>query len=58
MVHASILGTKMDTYLKSCHNAVPGIRHLPFPVLAIICLVALANAITWAAIGIVLVCSC
>lgn len=40
--------------LATCHGKLPGLKKLPFPVIAIISLLILVNAISWAAVGIVL----
>ncbi|KAL2368212.1 hypothetical protein RJ035_002274 [Blastomyces gilchristii] len=39
---------------KRSHNRVPGLRRIPLPALGIILLVAVVNAVVWAAAGIVL----
>ena len=55
MTSARLVGTKMQVYLSRYQKKIPGIRRLPFPVLAIISLLLLVNLFTWAVIGIVLV---
>lgn len=40
---------------KMYHGRVPYLRRLPFSAIAVIFLVALANAVVWVAVGIVLV---
>ena len=37
------------------YGRIPGIRKLPLPAVGIICMLSLVNAITWAAVGVVLV---
>lgn len=41
--------------IKSCHNRIPYINKLPFPVMAMIIAVGCVNALVWVAVGIVLV---
>ena len=46
-----VVGTKAV----ALHRRIPGLRKLPWPAVAIILTLAAVNAITWAAVGIVLV---
>ena len=49
------LRNKVNAQLALYHSNVPGIRRLPFPVIAVISALLLVNAIAWVAIGIILV---
>lgn len=39
----------------ACHGCIPGLRKLPLPAVSIIVGLAIANALVWVAVGIVLV---
>ena len=45
----------VNSRLNTCHGRTPGVRKLPFPVVAIIVTLVIANVIVWVAVGILLV---
>lgn len=51
----SDLKIRMEAKAKAYHAKAPGLSKLPFPAIAIIAGVAVANALVWIAVGIIIV---
>lgn len=51
----SDLKIRIETKARLYHAKAPGLSKLPFPSIAIIAAVALANALVWVAVGVVIV---